>query len=65
MSRVKLLTILLAVAAPLGVIGQTRNCMGGTPAAVAPPKSRAPAPPSPQGPRPRAPRGVGGPGVGG
>ena len=31
MSRVKLLTILLAVAAPIWVVGQTSNFMGGTP----------------------------------
>ena len=34
MSRVKLLTILLAVAAPIWVVGQTSNFMGGTPSAV-------------------------------
>ena len=34
MTRVKLLTILFAVAAPIWVVGQTSNFMGGTPGAV-------------------------------
>ena len=34
MTRLKLLTILCAVAAPIWVVGQTSNFMGGTPAAV-------------------------------
>ena len=34
MSRVKLLTALIAIAAPIWVAGQTSNFMGGTPASV-------------------------------
>src|SRR3954451_14103277 len=34
MSRAQLLTIVIAVAAPIWVVGQTSNFMGGTPAAV-------------------------------
>ena len=34
MTRVKLLTILFAVAAPIWVVGQTSNFMGGTPSAA-------------------------------
>ena len=34
MTRVKLLTILCAVAAPIWVVGQTSNFMGGTPSSV-------------------------------
>ena len=38
MTRVKLLTILCAVAAPIWVVGQTSNFMGGTPARSTPPR---------------------------
>ena len=36
MTRVKLLTILIAFAAPIWVVGQTSNFMGGTPGSVDP-----------------------------